>query len=102
MGIGAACLLVSSITPTERSIRGRLGAAVQHSRHDPKETTVAARAAFLRKFEADVDPAGELPPEERQRRALAARRAHFLRLALKSAQSRRLNRERKKRTEAFA
>ncbi|WP_232110599.1 hypothetical protein [Nocardia wallacei] len=41
------------------------------------------------KFEHEVDPHGALSPEERARRAEHARKAHFARLALKSAQARR-------------
>jgi hypothetical protein len=74
--------------PAEMALRGRIGAFVQHSRHDPRETTAAARASFLARFEREVDPDGVLPVEERQRRAEAARRAYFARLALKSAQKR--------------
>lgn len=77
------------MTPSERTLRGRLGAYVLHSRHDPRETTAPARRAFLHRFEVEVDPNGELPEQERQRRALAARRAHMTRLALRSAQKRR-------------
>lgn len=44
--------------------------------------------AFLRRFEDQVDPARVLPPEERAKRALAARRVHMSRLALKSSISR--------------
>lgn len=48
-----------------------------------------ARAAFDRRFEDQVDPARVLPPDERARRVKAARRAYFLTLAAKSADSRR-------------
>jgi hypothetical protein len=41
------------------------------------------------RFEREVDPDGELPIEERQRRAEHARKAYFLRLALASAKARR-------------
>lgn len=44
---------------------------------------------MLAKFEAQVDPDGSLSPEERHLRAENARKAHFARLALKSARSRR-------------
>jgi hypothetical protein len=74
--------------PRMMSLRGRIGAFVLHASRDPRETTAKARATFLARFERDVDPDGSLPPEERQRRALAARKAHFERLALKSARSR--------------
>ncbi len=76
-------------TPTELSLRARIGAYSLHAQRDPRETTKAARRAFLGKFESEVDPDGILPEEERQRRALAARKAHFARLALKSAMARR-------------
>jgi hypothetical protein len=80
------------VTPAERSLRGRLGAYAQHSRHDTRETTAAARSAFLARFEDEVDPDRMLSPGERQRRALAARKAYFTRLAMKSAQARRKRR----------
>ena len=77
------------MTPTERSIRGRIGAYALHARHDPRETTAKARATFLERFEIEVDPERTLPPEERQRRAQAARKSYFAKLALKSAKKRR-------------
>lgn len=69
-----------------RSASGRIGAAVQQSRHDPREYTQNARQAFLSRFWPD-DPM--LPPEEAERRAKAGLKAHMLRLALRSAQVRR-------------
>ena len=78
-----------AITPHEASLRGRIGAYALHATHDPRETTSAARAAFLRSFEELVDPNRELSERERQRRAEAARRAYFTRLALASAKARR-------------
>ena len=77
------------VTPKEASLRGRIGAYALHARHDPKATTANARAAFLAKFEREVDPLGELTPEERARRAGYARKAYFARLALRSAVARR-------------
>jgi hypothetical protein len=65
------------------------GAYTLHSRYDSRELTKAARAAFESKFEREVDPDGILPLEERLRRAEMARKAHYARLALKSAQARR-------------
>ncbi len=76
------------MTPTERSLRSRLGGLTTAARHDTREITAPARAAFMSKFEAEVDPLGTLDPAERARRAEAARKAHFTRLALRSAQSR--------------
>ena len=80
------------LSPAERSLRARLAAHSMHARHDARETTTAARAAFLARFEAEVDPNGILSPEERRRRADHARRAYFTRLALASAKARRRGR----------
>lgn len=79
------------IDPDEMARRGRIGALVLHSRHDPKETTAKARETFLSKFEREVDPNGELPDDERRRRAEYAKKAHFARLARASAEARRKN-----------
>lgn len=45
-------------------------------------------------FEREVDPDGTLPPVERGKRAESARRAHYLRLALRSARARRTSQSR--------
>lgn len=82
------------LTPQEASLRGRIGAYRLHATHDPRDTTARARATFLVKFEREVDPEGVLPQAERQRRAEYARKAHFTRLALKSARARRRKKER--------
>ena len=71
------------------SLIGRIGAYALQSQYDPKETTRAARTAFLERFLDEVDPERTLPDGERDRRAAAARKAYFARLALKSAQARR-------------
>ena len=75
--------------PQEMARRGRIGAYRLHATHDLRETTKAARAAFLARFEREVDPDGTLAPEERARRAEAARKAYFAQLAHKSAKARR-------------
>jgi hypothetical protein len=72
----------------DRSLIGKLGAYTLHATHDPRVTTAPARAAFLARFEREVDPESRLPQRERLRRAEAARKAYFARLALKSAQAR--------------
>jgi hypothetical protein len=76
------------LSPAERSLRARLAAHSMHARHDARQTTAAARAAFLARFEAEVDPDGILSPEERRRRADHARSAYFARLALAAAKAR--------------
>lgn len=77
-----------SLSPSEISLRARIGGYAQKARHDPRETTQRARETFLSNFSLAVDPEGVLPPAERELRALAARKAHFPRLAFKSAQVR--------------
>jgi len=57
--------------------------------HDPLVYTLKARQAFMAGFERAVDPNGTLPAPEREARAMAARKAHFGRLAMKSAEARR-------------
>lgn len=44
---------------------------------------------MLDRFEREVDPNGELTPQERAKRAEHTRKAYFTRLSLKSAQARR-------------
>ncbi|MBF6134991.1 hypothetical protein IU501_18520 [Nocardia otitidiscaviarum] len=56
---------------------------------DRAARTAKARAAMASKFDRIVDPDGLLSPEERAYRADQARKAHYTRLALKSAQVRR-------------
>lgn len=83
-----------SATPTERRLAAQI-AAHESWAATPDRTarTAAGRAAFLDRFERQVDPDGTLDPAERARRAEHAKRAHFQRLALRSAQSRRRARE---------
>jgi hypothetical protein len=74
--------------PAQMALRGRIGAHVMHARHDPREITQSARAAFNSSFERQADPTDDLPAEERARRADHLRKAHFARLAYLSALSR--------------
>lgn len=70
--------------PSERSLRGRIGAHLLHATHDSRRLTARAREAFLASFERQVDPDGCLPADERRRRAAHARAAYFARLARRS------------------
>ncbi|MCB0942700.1 MAG: hypothetical protein KDB72_20955 [Mycobacterium sp.] len=71
-------------------MRGQIGAHESWARtEDRAARTANARKALLDKFELQVDPNGELTAAERAIRAEHARKAHFKRLALKSAQVRR-------------
>ena len=75
------------LTPQERSLRSSIAAHAVHARGHTN--TAPATAAFLERFELEVDPEGTLDPAERSRRAAHARSAYFKRLALKSAKARR-------------
>ena len=75
--------------PNLMALRGRIGAHVSHARHDPRDTTANARRAFQNAFLEAADPDHVLPEAERARRADHLRRAHYARLALKSAEARR-------------
>ena len=75
--------------PQDMALRGRIGAFTLHATHDPRETTAKARAAFAERFEREVDPNGELPEEERQRRAYYAKKAYYAKLARRRAVKRR-------------
>jgi hypothetical protein len=56
---------------------------------DRTAATAAARQAFHDRWEKEVDPDGKLDPKERAKRAAHAKKAHYSRMALKSAQTRR-------------
>jgi hypothetical protein len=56
---------------------------------DRTSRTSAGTAAFLARFERQVDPDGLLPAEQRTEMARHARIAYMLRLAERSAQARR-------------
>lgn len=79
-----------------KSERSLIASVAAHSRwaHEPDRAaaTAAARAGLMARFEREVDPDGTLPPDERHRRAESLRKAHFQRLALRSAQARRARR----------
>lgn len=75
-------LLLLSLTPTERSLLGKLAVETSWANtEDRTERTAKARKAFHDKFlaEAGGDP----------KRAEHLRKAHYARMALKSAQARR-------------
>jgi hypothetical protein len=73
----------------DRVLRARIAAHALHAQiSDETEHTAPARAAFLSRFEREVDPDGLLEPGERARRAEHAKKAYFLKLALASRKSR--------------
>ncbi|MFC9765609.1 hypothetical protein [Rhodococcus jostii] len=81
---------MSEIPTTERTLIARLAAHESWARTPNRSArTAPARRALMERFEREVDPNGELSPQERAHRAEHARKAYFTRLALKSARSRR-------------
>jgi hypothetical protein len=73
----------------DRVLRARMAAHLLHAQiSDEAAHTAPARAAFLSRFEREVDPDGLLAPEERARRAEHAKKAYFLKLALASRKAR--------------
>lgn len=76
------------LNPAQRKLRAQIAANTRWSREDPAPTGARGQAGLLARFEKQVDPDGTLSPEERARRAEAARKAHMQRLALASAKAR--------------
>ena len=78
------------LTPEQRRARSRLAAFVQWSREpDRTARTATARAAFMARFEREVDPDGIYPPEVRAKMAEAARTAYYIRNGRLSGKARR-------------
>ena len=72
-----------------RVLRARMAAYTRWANEDARDGTAAAREAFMDSFEKKVDPDGVLPAKERKRRADAARKAHFTKMAYRSWEVRR-------------
>jgi hypothetical protein len=75
------------MTPEEAALRGRIGGLRRSALYDGAEMTRRAREAFQEKFLEEVDPDRILSETERHRRAEAARKAHYARLALAAARA---------------
>lgn len=74
------------MNPAQRSLYGRIGAAIARSRHDPRDLTANARRAFLGRFESAIRAEyPDLPEPEIEPRAGELRRAHMLALAARSS-----------------
>lgn len=80
-----------------RHLRAQVAALTRWSKEDPQATAGKLRRGLRLRWEADVDKAaaaaGEtLTPAERQRRAIAAQKAHLKRIAMISVVRRRARR----------
>jgi hypothetical protein len=78
--------VATSLSPAERSLRARIAALSLHAQG--RTSTTAGTAAFLARFERQVDPDGTLDPVERTRRAIYARKAYMATLALRRSRTR--------------
>ncbi len=79
-----------------RALHARLAAHEKWATHDPVKGTAAARAKFMASFLEKVDAeCPGLPDEERLRRAEHLKKAHYTRLAMKSAEARKADRRAK-------
>ena len=77
------------LTPSQRSMRGKIAAYTRWANEpDRSAATAAARQGLRDRFERQVDPAGTLPAAERAKRAETARKAYYTQLAFKSARAR--------------
>jgi hypothetical protein len=77
-------------TPAERRLRSQIGAHASWARTENRSArTLPARLAMEAKFAREADPENVLTPAERARAAESLRKAHYARLALRSAQVRR-------------
>jgi hypothetical protein len=79
---------VPSPNPAQRRLAAQLAAFTRWAHEDPAATAERGQAGLLGRFEREVDPDNVLSPEERSRRAEAARKAHMIKLALASAKAR--------------
>ncbi len=80
--------MAGSLSPERARAIGRIGGLTTSATTDSRERIRPAQVAFMQRFIDEVDPQRELPATERLRRAEAAKKAYFARLALKRAEVR--------------
>jgi len=69
------------MTPEQRRLRAKIAANARWSKYMAREDQAdAARSAMLARLERQVDPSGELPPDERAKLVKAAGRELSARL----------------------
>lgn len=77
-----------SLSREDARRNGRLGGLTNVARHGAKAVTAPAFEGLKRRFLDEVDPDRVLDPEDRERRAHAALRAHMARLSPKGVRAR--------------
>ncbi|MDG0868007.1 hypothetical protein GKO46_13135 [SAR202 cluster bacterium JH702] len=75
--------------PVVRRLYAQSAAHSRWAKYDAVAGTKAARAAFERSFLDAADPEGKLSERDRLKRATHLRKAHFAKMAAKSAAVRR-------------
>lgn len=81
--------MAATLTPEQRSLRGRIAAHARWSRDgDRVGQAKKAQAGLLAKFEREVDPDGKLSPKERRRRAENARAGYMAQLSFLASKAR--------------
>jgi hypothetical protein len=79
-----------TLTRSERKLRAQAAAhASWAATPDRTSRTSRGRAAFMARFEDEVDPERTMTPTARAQAAESAREAHFSRMAYRSARARR-------------
>jgi hypothetical protein len=83
------------MTPAQRSLRSRLGGLTTAARHNPREYTAPARAAWKASDHTECRLCGSQPPipadlpePEQARRRQARLSTHYARMAYSSVRSR--------------
>ncbi len=77
------------LSPAQRSLTGRIGAAVSWANTDDRaRRTQAARDAADARFLKLADPDGVMTPKARRAKAEQLRREFYARIQLRSAQAR--------------
>lgn len=78
-----------SLTPAERTLRARVAVHTSWAKTtDRSARTKPGTAAFLARFEREVDPDGLMSPADRAKAVENAKSAYFAALALKASKAR--------------
>ena len=82
------------LTPSERTLRAQIAANTRWSTPGQREAqSTGQRERIKDRFRNSIDPERKLQPQELERLAEAALRAHMARLALKASKARRRRKE---------
>lgn len=94
---------MSEESPAERALHAQHASLTHWSRVDNRfAATQHLRDGYRRKLEREIDPNGELAPEELARRVEYARRAQLADMSRKAAKAAREKREARKASQAAA